>query len=82
MERVNSGVIFRNNYKKQDSHPDWKGTAEYNGVKFDIALWEKHDKNGNVFFSVKTSEVYVKQDQQVSQQVENLSGPDDDGLPF
>lgn len=83
MDRANGGVIFRNNYKQTDAQPDWKGEAEYNGQKFEVALWEKKDKNGKTFFSVKTSAPYQK-DQQQPKTVSNLDGFDNekDPLPF
>lgn len=83
MERQNGGAIFHNTYKKADNHPDWKGTADFNGVQFDIALWERKDKNGKTFFSVKTSELYQKEEQQ-PKSVSNLNGFDNekDPLPF
>ena len=42
----NTGVLFKNDYKKEDRHPDWKGNVLVNGVKMDVAAWNKMGRNG------------------------------------
>jgi hypothetical protein len=55
-KKVNTGSIFRNDYKKQDSHPDFKGEINVHGELMDIALWENKTKKGSVWFGVRVSE--------------------------
>ena len=55
----NSGSIFKNNYKKSESHPDYKGKCMVNGKEMEIALWVKDTKTGEKFFSTSFSEPYV-----------------------
>lgn len=41
-----TGVLFKNDRKEKDSHPDFKGSAEISGVEYWIAGWKKETKNG------------------------------------
>jgi len=55
----NAVLIFKNDKKNGETHPDYKGQINVNGQNFDIALWVKEGKNGK-FFSGKISEPYHK----------------------
>jgi uncharacterized protein (DUF736 family) len=55
----NAGAIFKNTYKKTESHPDYKGKCMVNGKEMEIALWVKTSSNGNSYFSASFSEPYV-----------------------
>lgn len=57
--KLNTGTAFRNDYKKEDKHPDFKGTVNIDGKEKSIAIW-KREKNGNKYFSIAFSEPYVK----------------------
>ena len=60
----NSGVLFRNVKKQEgDKLPDYRGTAEVNGVQLEIAAWIKVGKNdGKKFMSLKFQPPYRKPD--------------------
>jgi uncharacterized protein (DUF736 family) len=60
----NSGAIFKNNFKKAETHPDYKGDVKVNGKEMEIALWVKQSKDGKNYFSASFSEPYVKQETQ------------------
>jgi len=57
------GVIFPNKFKDSESKPNQKGTVRYLGKDLEIALWDKTDKNGNPYYSVKLSEPWKKKEQ-------------------
>ena len=57
--KQNTGAIFKNE-KKADTHPDYKGTINVDGVDKEIALWVKQSAKGTNYFSVKISEPYKK----------------------
>ena len=57
-QKNNTGAIFKNNYKKTDSQPDYKGKAVIDGVEKDVALWLKESKNGVKYFSAAFSKPY------------------------
>jgi len=73
----NSGTIFKNEFKTTETHPDYKGKINVDGVVKEIALWvNKPEGGGKSYFGVKISDVYVKPESS-----EPIPTPDDD-LPF
>lgn len=84
MNYDNSGILFYNDYKTDSKHPDFKGTGKFNGTDFEVALWERKDKNGNTFYSLKFSEPFKKQTNEQSKsepetvKIANIEDP----LPF
>lgn len=44
--RENSGSLFKNGFKKEDKHPDYKGTCDIGGDEYEIAAWIKEGKSG------------------------------------
>lgn len=42
----NSGVLFKNDKKLTDNHPDYKGSIIVNNVEYWISSWIKQGKNG------------------------------------
>jgi hypothetical protein len=59
-DNTNKGVAFRNDYRKEDKHPNFKGKGNFNGQDFDIAIWERTSPKGQ-FFSISFSEPYEKE---------------------
>ena len=45
-EKNNTGIVFENGYKKNDNQPDFRGTGNFEGKKFDLALWYRQTKEG------------------------------------
>lgn len=44
------GIVFKNDRKTEDKHPDFKGQILIDGERFDIALWELRSGKG---FSIR-----------------------------
>ena len=61
--RNNTGAIFKNDNKKADNHPDYKGKVNVNGKEMEVALWMKTSAKGVKFFSASFSEPYIKTDE-------------------
>lgn len=84
--KVNTGAIFKNDYKKAENQPDYRGKVNVNGKEMEVALWLKTSGSGVKFFSASFNEPYVKNDEpQINGAVKpvnyvNLDANDD--LPF
>ena len=57
-QKNNSGAIFKNDYKKTEQQPDYKGKAMVDGHMKEMAMWLNESKSGVKYFSVKFSEPY------------------------
>jgi hypothetical protein len=82
------GVLFKNDRKEQDSHPDYKGSCEINGVEHWISAWIKEGRQGkfmSLSFKVKEEAPSSRQAprQQPQRQARPPQGFDDmpDDLP-
>lgn len=45
-DNTNRGVLFKNDRKEKDSHPDYKGNIDVNGVEFWLSAWIKNGAKG------------------------------------
>ena len=48
----NSGVLFRNEKKQSDRHPDFTGNVNIEGTEMWVSAWVKESKSGTKFFSM------------------------------
>ena len=52
-DNTNSGVLFKNDRKETERHPDYTGTwTDANGVEHWFSAWIKDSKSGTKFMSV------------------------------
>ena len=83
-DNTNRGVLFKNDRKEKETHPDYKGSyTNGDGQEFWLSAWLKKDKNGNTFMSLSTTakdEVHNKGMQQARQAMQPKELDDD--LPF
>lgn len=49
------GVLFKNDRKEKDSHPDYKGSCEVDGTEYWLSAWIKEGRNGK-FMSLAFTE--------------------------
>jgi len=91
--RNNSGAIFKNENKKAENQPDYKGKVNVNGKEMEVALWLKTSAKGLKFFSVSFSEPFVKSEPQINKNEPQITGTlkqaiihesnfDNDDMPF
>ena len=45
-DNTNRGVLFKNDRKDTDNHPDYKGSININGEEFWLSSWIKEGKTG------------------------------------
>ena len=45
-ERDSSGVLFKNDKKEQEKHPDYKGSIMVDGTEYWLSAWIKDGKSG------------------------------------
>ena len=45
-DNTNRGVLFKNDRKDSDKHPDYKGNINVNGVEFWLSAWIKDGAKG------------------------------------
>lgn len=51
-DNTNRGALFKNDRKESDSHPDYKGQINVDGVDCWLSAWLKTDKNGKKYMSL------------------------------
>lgn len=74
------GVLFKNDRKESDNHPDYKGSAEVDGVEYWIAAWIKTGKKGK-FMSLSFTEKEEAAPPPRQTRQPSRGGADDD-IPF
>ena len=47
-----NGVLFVNDRKDKETHPDYKGSATVNGVEMWVSGWRKSTKDGKKYLSL------------------------------
>lgn len=75
--RDNSGSAFKNRKKEAgDNKPDFTGEMKVNGELYWLSVWQKKDKNGNVWLSHSLME-------KKAEAVKEAAAKDmDDDIPF
>ena len=45
-DNTNRGVLFKNDRKEKDTHPNMKGSINVEGVEYWVSAWTKEGQNG------------------------------------
>ena len=89
-DNTNRGVLFKNDRKEKDNHPNMKGSINVEGVEYWVSAWTKEGQNGK-FISLSLT---PKEQTQTAEQVAQKAVPPqrqqaapvvqdlDDDIPF
>lgn len=91
-DNTDRGVLFRNDEKKSDRHPDYSGSLNVGGVEFFLDAWIKESQSGRKFMSLsvkaKQKQPEQRQDapkthgQMRSERRRSVDDMDSDEIPF
>lgn len=76
-DNTNSGVLFRNEKKQTEKHPDFTGSINSEGREFFLSAWVNEAKDGRKYFKLSLS----PKDDKSAQPAQQQPIPDDD-IPF
>lgn len=83
-DNTNRGVLFKNQRKQSDRHPDYTGSINVDGVEHFLDAWIKRSGKGETFMSLSVKRK-DKQSESGSSQGSRVSPRQvdpDDGIPF
>ena len=82
-DNTNRGVLFKNDKKADEKHPDYKGSyMDVNGNDHWLNAWLAKDKNGNTYMRLTTKlkdDVHKQGMQQARQAIDQGDNSD---IPF
>lgn len=82
-DNTNRGVLFKNDKKDSDKHPDYRGSINIDGCDFWLSAWIKEGKSGKFMsLSVTHKEAQKQVSQERPAQTQNSVADLDDDLPF
>jgi hypothetical protein len=81
-DNVNKGVLFINDRKEKDSHPDRNGSLNIDGKEYWLSGWDKQTSKGDtISLSVQPKDA-TKSRQNAPSNAAPANNDFDDDLPF
>jgi hypothetical protein len=95
-DNTNRGAIWKNDDKREDNHPDFKGSINVEGVEYWVSAWKRKEgaaaKAPALSFSIKPKDEQPRREPSISQRA-TPRGPakrsiipdddmDGDSIPF
>jgi uncharacterized protein (DUF736 family) len=84
-DNTNRGALFKNNEKTEETHPDYRGRLNVDGVDLWLSAWLKTSKNGMKYMSLSVKPQNpdtVRQTNRPAKSAGSGSAPFDDAIPF
>ncbi len=79
-QKPNTGSLFKNDDREEETHPHAKGTALIDGVEYWVSAWTKTTKDGNKWQSLAFK---PKEEKKAEKKPERSSFDElEDDLPF
>lgn len=72
------GSLFRNDRKEKDTHPDYTGSCQIDGVEYYMNAWIRESKAGKKYFSFS----FKAKDAPAQANTVTITDDLDDDLPF
>jgi len=79
-DNTNRGVLFKNDDKKTEKHPDYNGSININGTEHWLSAWIQTSKKGTKFMSLSIGAEKGEPKQKEQAPVDDFE-PDQD-IPF
>ena len=83
-DNTNRGQIWRNENKERDTHPDFKGSVDVEGVEYWVSAWKRKEganpKAPALSFSIQKKE--ARQEPDTHADYGNRDTDLDDSVPF
>ena len=92
-DNTNRGVLFKNDRKEKDTHPNMKGSINVEGVEYWVSAWTKEGQNGKFISLSLTPKEQTQTAAQAAQVAQKAAPPQrqqaapvvqdlDDSIPF
>lgn len=80
-DNTDRGVLFKNDRKEQDSHPDYRGSINVGGQELWLSAWIKEGQKGK-FMSLSVKPKEDKKPQKAKPQQAPSFSDDEETIPF
>jgi hypothetical protein len=83
-DNTNTGIMYRNDRKESDKHPDFTGTINIDGTDYWLSGWVKEGRDGTKMAGKKFFSLAFKpKEDSAPRRTSNPPPPDvDDDIPF
>jgi len=85
-DNTNRGSIWKNDKREKDTHPDFTGSINVEGVEYWVSAWLRKEgakpKSPSLSFSVKRKEQKGNESQPASDNAEPQADTFSDNIPF